>query len=67
MVQNSDALNINQKLLPIYIEMNMLELIHGGKESIVSYKPIIKIKTGVKKSTNVMDLTKVDMRWNMQK
>ena len=57
-VQNSDAPNINQNPLPTHTETNMLELIHGGEESIISYKPIIKIKSDEEKTTNVVDLTK---------
>lgn len=58
MVLNLDSLNINQNLLPIHAKTNILELVPGIEVSIVSYKPIIKIKINVEKWTNDVDLTK---------
>ena len=58
MVESPDAPNVNQNPLPDYNETNMLEVILSGEDATIFLKPIIKIKTDLEKSTNVVDLTK---------
>ncbi|KAM3360749.1 hypothetical protein P3S68_015603 [Capsicum galapagoense] len=58
MVQSPDAPNVNQNPLPDHNETNMLEVIPSGKDAAIFFKPIIKIKTDLEKSTNAIDLPK---------
>ncbi|XP_015075347.1 uncharacterized protein LOC107019339 [Solanum pennellii] len=58
-VESSSGPNINQNPLPRHTETNMLEMMKGHEEFASPYKPILRVGTGIKKSANVVDLTKM--------
>ena len=58
-VESPSGPNINQNPLPRHTETNMLEMMKGHEEFASPYKPILKVGTGIEKSANVVDLTKM--------
>nr|XP_025884532.1 uncharacterized protein LOC112940501 [Solanum lycopersicum] len=58
-VESPSGPNINQNPLPTHTETNMLEMMKGHEEFASPYKPILRVGTGIEKSSNVVDLTKM--------
>ncbi|XP_015075903.1 uncharacterized protein LOC107020089 [Solanum pennellii] len=58
-VESPSGPNINQDPLPRHTETNMLEMMKGHEEFASPYKPILRVGTGIEKSANVVDLTKM--------
>ena len=45
--------------MPRHTETNILKMMKGHEEFASPYKPIIRVGTGIEKSANVVDLTKM--------
>ena len=58
-VKSPSGPNINQNPLPRHTETNMLEMMKGHEDFASPYKPILRVGTGIEKSANVVDLTKM--------
>ena len=58
-VESPSGPNINQNPLRRHTETNMLEMMKGHEEFASLYKPILRVGTGIEKSANVVDLTKM--------
>ena len=58
-VESPGGPNINQNPLPRHTETNMLEIMKGHEDFASPYKPILRGGTGIEKSANVVDLTKM--------
>ena len=58
-VESPSGPNINQNTLPRHTETNVIEMMKGHEDFASPYKPILRVGTGIEKSANVVDLTKM--------
>ena len=58
-VESPSGPNINQNPLRRHTETSMLEMMKVHEDFASPYKPILRVRTGIEKSANVVDLTKM--------